>query len=356
MSIISFQEKQEEREEKFEIQHLRNVDVGPKNRRFNCVRQSHNMQGLTNDISSQNQTTIHAMPPLSGVKMCSEIYPPRLLAQKLSNRASFLIMTKSYDESIVLLTRALKQLERDNSLNKRSASCSCENCNEELYFNMSEKEELCAAKKRNKALCCDEDREINVEECSHTTQVQRDLAACSETQHGFVHRFPLLIPKCCIEEACDIGFTLSWIILYNLALAHHLKAVSMDDPTCECGSRSNKSKMGILKQALRLYELAYQLHVDHIRVPKLHAGTHEKEQDRRMIDSLRFTMIISNNLGEIHREAGNMTKHRMCLQHLLSAIMYMVDKNIVALDSSEMDGFYRNVSPILDSNKCARAA
>ena len=70
-------------------------------------------------------------------------------------------------------------------------------------------------------------------------------------------------------------------------------------------------------------------------------------------------MIISNNLGEIHHATGNKGKHTLCLQHLLSAIMYVVDSNLVVLDSNEMDGFYSNVAPIMglsNKNICAQAA
>jgi hypothetical protein len=70
-------------------------------------------------------------------------------------------------------------------------------------------------------------------------------------------------------------------------------------------------------------------------------------------------MIVSNNLGEIHRAAGDTDKHTMCLQHLLSTIMYMVDSNLGVLDSNEMDGFYSNVSHVMglsDKDMYAQAA
>jgi len=90
----------------------------------------------------------------------------------------------------------------------------------------------------------------------------------------------------------------------------------------------------------------------------------------RSFGSLRFTMIVSNNLGEIHRLAGNKQKHTMCLHHLLSAIMYMVDSNNLNLvgsgggsscmDSNSqdevMDGFYENIIPIILNDICAKTA
>jgi hypothetical protein len=83
-------------------------------------------------------------------------------------------------------------------------------------------------------------------------------------------------------------------------------------------------------------------------------------------------MIITNNIGEVHRVAGDTNKHQICLQHLLSAIMYMIDSNLTTtattvntnsssssqtLTEMMMDGFYYNVSPImLKDTACAQAA
>ena len=111
-----------------------------------------------------------------------------------------------------------------------------------------------------------------------------------------------------------------------------------------------------LKIALQLYKLAYQLLLDHVQLAKSRTGTHPGEYDYQNSGSLRFTMIISNNLAEIHRVAGNATKHKLCLHHLLSAIMFMVDCKLIVLDSSEMDGFYHNVSQIIVADVCAKAA
>ena len=70
-------------------------------------------------------------------------------------------------------------------------------------------------------------------------------------------------------------------------------------------------------------------------------------------------MIITNNIGEIHRVVGNQEEHNIYLQHLLKTMMYIVVncKNFIAAGSIiEMDGFYRNIMMPLDSSRCARAA
>ncbi|OEU18204.1 hypothetical protein FRACYDRAFT_236475 [Fragilariopsis cylindrus CCMP1102] len=208
-------------------------------------------------------------------------------------------------------------------------------------------------------------------------------ATTTITDFGFVYRRPLLVNQQCIDEMHDMGITLSLLILFNLALAHHLKAIASFNTQQVSSSLSNssfkmkKSSLKALQQALKLYELAYQLHIDYIQQSEESSSVSNNNQQpqesesssssnndndnndsnsddeyNRSIGSLRFTMIISNNLGEIHHAIGNTGKHTLCLQHLLSAIMYVVDSNLVVLDSNEMDGFYSNVAPIMGlSNK-----
>ena len=70
-------------------------------------------------------------------------------------------------------------------------------------------------------------------------------------------------------------------------------------------------------------------------------------------------MIITNNIGEIHRVVGNQEEHNIYLQHLLKTMMYIVVncKDFIAAGSIiEMDGFYRNIMMPLDNSRCAGAA
>ena len=108
-------------------------------------------------------------------------------------------------------------------------------------------------------------------------------------------------------------------------MAHHLSAIQQQ----LCRRR--------LQKALQLYELAHQL--------QLEEG----------ICSPRATLIVANNVGEIHRAVGNHVKHAKCLQHLLSTMMYMIDCRIPA-SSIELEGFFRNTSQLILHNNCAGAA
>ena len=121
------------------------------------------------------------------------------------------------------------------------------------------------------------------------------------------------------------GITLSLVIILNLAMAHHLSAI--EHGYCRKG----------LQKALHLYELAHELQlVEEIYSP-------------------RGTMIIANNVGEIHQAVKNHAKHTMCLQHLLSTMMYMIDCRIPT-SSVELEGFFRNTTQLILHNNCASAA
>ena len=202
---------------------------------------------------------------------------------------------------------------------------------------------------------------------------------------GFVYRRPLLVNQQCIEDRHFMGMTLSLIILFNLALAHHLLAISelakkQDNETGTNASPPNTSNR-LLQQALRLYEFAYELFQDYHNEPPFlppqqplssrdsndinddnyEGNSTEYHHHRAAAEHVTLTMIVTNNVGEIHRVAGNPLKHKRSLHHLLSLMMFvLVDKSsssdLVVLDSKEMDGFYHNLIPIILDDVCAPVA
>lgn len=113
---------------------------------------------------------------------------------------------------------------------------------------------------------------------------------------------------------------LSFVLLYNLALAHHLSALESDVP-------SNKK----LRKALSLYELAYTVQVT---------------EDMPL--TIVQTMAIVNNLGHVHALLGSIDQSEHCFQHLLSTIL-MVNDCAGGMQGQEttivphMDGFVSNV-------------
>jgi len=178
-----------------------------------------------------------------------------------------------------------------------------------------------------------------------------------------VYSRPLLVNQQCIEDRHFMGITLSLIILFNLALAHHLLAIAelekKDNTRTNCSPPNNLKR---LHQALRIYEFAYGLYQDYKDQPFKNnddeEGARSTDYFHRAAGNVKLTMIVSNNIGEIHRVVGDPLKHKRSLQHLLSLMMFVIDdkSDLIVLDSKEMDGFYHNLIPIILDDVCAQVA
>merc|ERR1711865_1008860 len=82
---------------------------------------------------------------------------------------------------------------------------------------------------------------------------------------------------------------------------------------------------------LHLYMLAYRLHTEYEEQQQQQQQEQESSSTTSTslfnsdnLGNLRFVMIISNNIGEIHRISNDTTKHVRCLEHVLSCIMHTV--------------------------------
>jgi hypothetical protein len=251
-----------------------------------------------------------------------EAYPPHLLAQKLNNRAAFCIETGRYDRAISNLVKALKVSEQVDNV----STCTCKHCSLDGCMSFSQK--VTGFERRH----------------SRSTRTRSGSSTPSEVvevDDGYIHRQPIHVTPHAMQEGHSMGLTLPLIITFNLALAHHLSAIEGCTPHTKLMVDRKK-----LKKVLQLYELAYRW---------------QMEEEDEQFDCIRFTMIISNNLGEIHRAVNNRSKHVKCLQHLLSTMMFLVDcQHISSMqtddDSLELDGFLRNTSQLILLGECAAAA
>jgi tetratricopeptide (TPR) repeat protein len=111
---------------------------------------------------------------------------------------------------------------------------------------------------------------------------------------------------------------LSFILLYNLALAHHLRAAT--EP---------KSKTKRLQKAMKLYEIAFTMQLQDLDL------------------SVLQVMAISNNLGHIHTILRNETKSRRCFEHLLQSILLCQHPQEEDEPAVPLDGFLTNVMPFM---------
>lgn len=186
----------------------------------------------------------------------------------------------------------------------------------------------------------------------------------------YIHRQPIRIPQKCIREGHNMGLTLPLILTFNLALSYHLIALRQQ----EYGQGVNtKVRDGNLQKILVLYELAYKTQME---------GEEQGGVSGAQVACVRFTMILANNLADLHHAAENNVKQRLCLQHLLSTLMFVVtcqkqqqerndrtttenyeDDDYAAsaatrtfLDPNEFDGFLRNTSQLILQGECAGAA
>jgi len=124
---------------------------------------------------------------------------------------------------------------------------------------------------------------------------------------------------------------ISYVVLYNLALAYHLKAAFETNHTLQ---------RSILRKALTLYE-----HAHHVL----------KNQDFDL--TLTHTMALTCNLGHIHHLLGDSHKAKLCFQHLLSTLLYVVDSGeALKINGGKLDGFFRNVMPLVSRTPSAPAA
>merc|ERR1711957_422174 len=89
-----------------------------------------------------------------------------------------------------------------------------------------------------------------------------------DSDGGFVYQRLLLIDDHSINENHYMGSTLSLVIIFNLALSHHRMGIGNDNNNKESIDFTKNTKS--LQHAVKLYELAYQLHVNYTEQRSLH--------------------------------------------------------------------------------------
>ena len=110
--------------------------------------------------------------------------------------------------------------------------------------------------------------------------------------------------------------SLSIMLLYNLALIHHLHGLE-------------SSESARLHKATALYELAYSVQINEdLSVSTLH------------------TIAIVNNLGQIHEQLGEMARSHQYFRHVLTALMYAQNTGDKEVALHQV-GFVTNVLPLI---------
>jgi hypothetical protein len=278
------------------------------------------------------------------------------LAKKLNNSAALCIERGHYERGIAYLVEAL-QLSDDRPwmTSHKTSACQCRHCSLDECVVYSER--TCLQQNN----CCSND---------HNNQ--SEVLDC-----GYVHRRPIRITPQSVREGHNMGVTLPLIITFNLALAHHLSKLaayamsSVDDKhrtKMELDNNSNICNSDFQK-IVQLYEVVYRwqitLEEDRFQKEQQQQDSSHVPFDTSPVNSLRFHMIILNNLSQIHLLAQNNVMHQRCLEHLLGTMMFVV-ATIGNNSSSEprreqerymdFDGFLLNASPLILQGQAAAAA
>lgn len=154
--------------------------------------------------------------------------------------------------------------------------------------------------------------------------VAREESSTS-VDHDFIYRRPIYITS---EFDGDDETTISVILVFNMALSHHLRAIDTEN--------DNPKR---LKGALKLYELGFSMQL---------------KGEVRL--SMTHTLALVNNCSQVYKKQGKDRKAAKFLKHLLATLMIMVETGEID-EIDEIDGFMGNTSSlILVDRKFAAAA
>jgi hypothetical protein len=119
----------------------------------------------------------------------------------------------------------------------------------------------------------------------------------------FIYSSPISVPVSAFSNpGLHTEVAISSIVIFNLALAHHLLAIHAQQP--------HQQIVALLAKSMKLYELAIQL----------------QQQDATLSASNYSTLFILsslNNLGNVHHMLGDEQASHYCYQKLLSLLMYL---------------------------------
>jgi hypothetical protein len=134
-------------------------------------------------------------------------------------------------------------------------------------------------------------RTLSLDQCmlqSQRSETSQTDGRC-ETNRAYIYRLGIFIPSTLNS------LIITPIIVFNLALAHHLKAEqSKDTDQHKC----------FLQKALRLYELAHNA--------------------RGKGENSLFIFASVNNIALIHNDLNNTEMSKKCLEYMLSELMLLV--------------------------------
>jgi len=179
--------------------------------------------------------------------------------------------------------------------------------------------------------------------------IQENNHCCSyvEERTVTIFRNPLVVKGSCYEVPIDTQLCeeLSCVAIYNLALTHHLKAMSL---SMSLAHRDPLSSSAYMRKALTLYEYSQYIL--------------KKQSFSERVPAL-FCMALVSNIGQVHILLGDSKKAGICNEHLLSILMYAIDhgksNHFVPpnVDQQQLiEGFLSIVQHLIISEDCTSPA
>lgn len=260
-----------------------------------------------------------------------KVLPHHFLPQRLNNEGVQCIHRGQYEEAISNIARVIRLSQSDDNVPNATSSMSLG------------------------AILNHHFRQSRITPPSATGISEGDIddskehADMSEVDDNeFVYSRGIMLPPS-ESQAPAMGETFHVVLSFNLALAHHLAWNKTKD--------TSDSKR--LNHVVQLYELAYRLALQIQTNNTIH---NEISREINEICNMRFTLIIINNLSQIHQALNGEEDYHEVLEGLLSHLMVVAtvqqhhsrfvtegraERDDVASTAINLDGFFQNVLPLL---------
>jgi hypothetical protein len=270
----------------------------------------------------------------------------------MNNNAAQLIEQKEYLSALKILAEALSKVQNEVDSMEDSSSAEDENDQNISVYSFLDAQQV-QARRRSNTQCDSTD-------CSSppAQQVSQCLRLEEEENAGedFVYRHPIRVNDTTDESDRNEIYIFSVILVFNLALTHHLMALEetpptatalkavggdQEDPECKDSKDSSSQRrrhFNHLKSALKLYELGFDM------------------QMKGLVSmDMTYTMAMVNNCASICKALNQRQRAQKFYEHLLSSLLYLVE-NGEADNIDEFDGFLGNASKLILRKKVAAAA
>ena len=142
-----------------------------------------------------------------------------------------------------------------------------------------------------------------------------EMTSCTPSNGGFVYQNAIHIDDSYVCQLAssnlDLNTMVSTVVVFNLALTHHLVAITESDEKTPAAASGQSYKL-LLRKASKLYQAVLKI----LKNSRLH------EQGR---SSIFFVSSILNNLGHVHNLLDEKEESRYYYCQLVSTLMLVIE-------------------------------